>query len=207
LRAQRLRNLYRSSAAIELPFDPVAWRTGVISELTAAVDALGSDDELKDAVESAEAAVAAIEKDGRELEAFRGKSILKQFYDNRAKKAGLSFPAFVYDVARAARERPRLERLAGGAAIQIQSYVPVGLEAAVASVKAALTDEEAIEMAETARSLAAAARSDWEGRRPISTSMTALRSSIAKVVGGARAAGLEEQRTILVSEMAQIGLG
>jgi hypothetical protein len=85
--------------------------------------ALGTEEELAARVATAAASVDRILEERRELEAFRGNRILKEFHERHNLNRLFPYQAFVYEVAGRAKGRDRVTRLAEAATLRIQRYI------------------------------------------------------------------------------------
>lgn len=154
----------------------------------------------------AEAAVDKILAEGRELEAFNGKSILAGFFARHVHAVGLARHAFAYAVAQAAESGQRARNLTGLAVLQIQRFVPPGLEELLVEAAGNLqgpVEQQALETSQRA----AAARSGWGSGDESLWNPTELRDrtlAIARAVGEGTADGTLRRR--LLAACVQIGV-
>ena len=149
-------------------------------------DQLAAGSELTNEFRAAETVVNAIITEGRELEAFRGKELLRAFYDRHAKHSGFSYPAFAFAVAQAVCGSHRLGGLTGEAIRRIQQYVPMDGLVASTEARSLLTGTEHEAMAQTAVEHGTAARAAWEDPDLPAADLDILRQSwiaVARAVG------------------------
>jgi hypothetical protein len=174
------------------------------------LDQLGGDDDLAELVRGATAAVDAIEAEGRELEAFRGKVILKRFHDENDLNRIFPYQAFVYELAIRVNSRPRLNALSGQAVMRIQRYVPPDLVATLEGAAARLAevgDAPASQLAVEALDKARVTRERWEQGQPDEIDRPHMRQVLVQVARALRAHGAEDIHGALLRSAVQVGLG
>jgi hypothetical protein len=202
---------------------PVCVRVDV-TDATAVGDALGAARaEFSERLEALGGGAAAIEaltahaaevvdrilEEGRELEAFRGKEILRGFYDQH--QIGRIFPyaVFAYEVARRAAPKQRVRELTDTAVARIQRYVPRDL---VPTLEAAIERLEELgdptaRLAGEARQYAAIARERWEAGQPDDVDRPRLREMLVHVARALRNHAEENLHTAILQSAVQVGLG
>lgn len=125
-------------------------------------DELANDTDVVEQFTQAEALVGAIVSDGRELEAFRGKEVLRAFFDAHGKHCGFSYAAFTLSIAQVVRGTPRLRRLTGEAVRRIEGYVPSDGLTTAEEARSALIDTEHEGLASEVVVAGIAARAAWD---------------------------------------------
>jgi hypothetical protein len=178
-----------------------AIRADVATELAR----LPSSEELAAEIAAARQAVDDIERDDRRLERFRGKQLLRTFYDEYGKHSGMSYPGFVYSVAAEARDRPRLVALAGDSVRRIQSYVPIDVIDALEALEHVLPEEDRDAVSRCLNE-ARAARTWWATGHGNAPSLSTLRAEVSRCVSLASSHGLTDMRSRLLRAMVQLGL-
>lgn len=128
--------------------------------------------------QEATAAVEAILNEARELEAFRGKTILKEFYDTHAKHAGLSYKAFVYAVAREAAGTEALHARIRPAVVKVERYVPAELADHVEQAAQLIDDDASRSNATQLAQRVRASRTSFEAAEHDGTDLEKLRDAI-----------------------------
>jgi ABC-type transport system involved in cytochrome c biogenesis ATPase subunit len=132
------------------------------ANLTETLDGLVDSGDLADEFDAAEAIVQAIRGDNRELESFRGKEILKAFFEQYVKPSTLAYEPFVYAVGREVASTERVVRLTQEPVRLIERYVPGdGVEAARQALALVAGDEMEPEAARTVE-LSEQARRAWQ---------------------------------------------
>jgi hypothetical protein len=170
-------------------------------ELRSQFDALSAET-LEPQFLAATAEVDLILSQGRELEAFRGKKLMKAFYEQHAKASGVSYRAFVYEVAREAARLPRLKQLTEETVRRIEHFVPREAVELLASIE--LTVEEHRRAAATALlARLRTAREAWEKDGNVEEDFEDLRERMVELVG---AVAESADGTSLVRLAAQLGV-
>jgi hypothetical protein len=126
------------------------------------LDRLLADEALREEFAAAERSVQEILDASRELDAFRGKEILRAFYDQHAKHAGYAYHAFTLTLAQHVARTPRTHDLTAEAVRRIEFYVPSDGVAAAEEAQARLTGTPSEQQAADALRLAQGARRAWE---------------------------------------------
>jgi hypothetical protein len=160
------------------------------------------------AVIEAQETVDRILDEGRELEAFRGKKILKTFYDRHGQRAGFSYPNFVYALAEKIRDEDRLSQLVAVPVRQIQRYVPPNLvptlEGACAEIPAGTDEHNA---ASAALDNARTARAAWEQGEADKIDRSELRAALVTTARVLRDHGSVNLHDALLQATVEVGLG
>lgn len=147
------------------------------------LDQLSADGNLSGEVASAEEAVQRILDEKRELEAFRGKEILRTFFDLHAKHAVNSYRLFALTVAREARGAARTKAIVDDVVRRIEQFVPVdGLEAAK-SAQTALAATDHRDLADEVITLGDAARDAWDDPNSEAVDLSELRRGWLSLAG------------------------
>ena len=110
----------------------------------------------------AQAAVEETLNEGNELAAFRGKEILRTFYDRHAKTAGFSLQAFSFSVASEVTRSGRIAAMVQEVVRRVEQFVPAAGVEAVGAAREALAGTEHEAAATDADDASRAARSAWE---------------------------------------------
>jgi hypothetical protein len=163
---------------------------------------------VRDIVEKALEAVEAILAQQRELEAFRGKEIVKEFFDRYdLNRLGFSRRSFSYELAQRAKPRQRLQSLIAQPVRQIQRYVPPELTTILEGAVALLNEEGAKSQAEEARTSAVVARAAWETGEEDGVNREQFRATLIHVARQLRDQGSNEASISLLRAAVQLGLG
>jgi hypothetical protein len=159
-------------------------------------------------VREAREAVDRILAEDRELEAFRGKTILKTFYDRHGQRAGFSYPNFVYALAEKVRDEERLNQLVAVPVRRIQRYVPPDLvpilEGACAAIPVGTVEHDA---ASAALDNARAARTAWVEGNGDGIDRSELRAALVGTARVLRDCGVADLHEALLSATVEVGLG
>jgi hypothetical protein len=171
--------------------------------------ALGTEEELTQRVRRATEAVDVILNEGRELEAFRGKEILKRFHDLHNINRLFPYQAFVYEIANRLKGTARLQQLTDRAALRIRRYVPPTLVPALeaAAERLAEIDAGTAAVADEALSNARLARAAWEAAEEDDVDRGHLREELVQVARTLRAGGVTDVHDALLKSAVQVGLG
>lgn len=159
--------------------------------------------------------------EGKELEAFRGKIVLKFFYDKRAKSSFPGYRAFVYTLAQQVRSLPRLANLVSMPVSRIQEYIPPDLVTLIQSASVKLPEGPERDVALEALEHAREARTHWEtgiesGNQDGKGNSMAnaanidpnkLREQVVAIARSLRNHGFTDVEQPLLAAMVQIGLG
>jgi hypothetical protein len=168
-------------------------------------------------LENAQREVERILAEGRELEAFRGKEILRIFYDRHLKAIFPGKQAFIYGLAKQALLHSRLQQLVSLPVRRIQQYVPPDVVPLLEDVIPHLPDgPERISAIETL-CLARSARQSWESNDPaggpvvdtsdVEAERTKLREQLIHIARTVRQLGLNDKERSLLAAAVQVGLG
>jgi hypothetical protein len=173
------------------------------------LDQLGGPEQLAERVRDAIGTVDGILAERRELEAFRGKAILKRFHDENDLNRIFPYLAFVYELAGRVSSRPRLRELCGQAVMKIQRYVPPDLVATLEGSAARLAElgDPASELAVEALDQAREARDRWEDGQPDEIDRAHMREVLVQVARALRGHGAEDLHGALLRSAVQVGLG
>jgi hypothetical protein len=189
---------------------------GVAASLAKASDefkrglaALGTEDELAEQVARSTATVDAILDQGGELEAFRGKQIIKTFHDRHNLNRLFPYQAFVYETANRVKTEERLRRLVGQAVLRIQRYVPPTLIPALEGCVERLTavGDAGAPAAEEALADARIARHAWEAGEEDDIDRSQMREQLVQIARALRAHGAHDLHDALLQAAVQVGLG
>lgn len=155
--------------------------------------------------------------EGRELEAFRGKKILKTFYDRHQKAITPGYQVFMYTLAQKVRDYSRLKTLISLPVQRIQFYIPPDLVSVLERVCAKLQDGPELRTAEVALRQARAARQALERSDDSGDIMDALlnedvdrnklREQLVQLARTMRAHGYKEDERALLASAVQVGVG
>jgi len=145
------------------------------------LDKLASGDALVTAFASAEGVVQQVVDEGREFEAFRGKEVLRTFYDQHAKHAGYGYHTFTLALAREVAGTQRCRSLTTEAVRRIEYYVPSDGVVAASEAQAALVGTPSEQQADEALRLSGAARTAWETPGAPTEDLDALRQEWLKL--------------------------
>jgi len=173
------------------------------SDLDAEFSARGGIQRLAEATAIAGAQVKRILDEGRELEGFRGKEILAQFFDRYAKPAGFARNAFTYEIARMVKNTDRVADLTRLAVRRITFYIPAILVSALDACVNAFADGPARVDATAALELAQSARRAWEQDQG-DTNPKEVREAALRVAHAARDQGLPELHGAVLTAVAQM---
>ena len=160
-----------------------------------------SKQDLAEVIDGAKLDVKKIVEEGRELEAFRGKKVLRTLYDQlQVSKAGLGWNSFVTELARRAPKvgGARLTKLTAPAIQRISLFLPEALDAALEKVSS-------LDGANELRSECGQARASWLAGTTNGSERTRLRSEVFAMGRLARSNGLSEEASLITSLAAQIG--
>jgi hypothetical protein len=160
------------------------------------LDELATGGELTAEIGIAQDVVDTIVSERRELEAFRGKEILRAFFDTHAKRAGFSYAAFAVAVAQAVQGTARVVRLTGEAVRRIEQYVPADGLAAANEARAVLNGTEHESLAVEVVDRGAVAREAWDDAEAPTADLERLR---AGWIGLARA--IQERDEVLAARL------
>jgi ABC-type multidrug transport system ATPase subunit len=172
---------------------------------------------LAEELERAQTEVDRILVEGRELEAFRGKEILRIFYDRHLKAIFPGRQAFVYALAQEVRRLPRLRQLVAVPVRRIQQYVPADLVQLLEDACARFSEGEELVTAIEALRQARAARQAWEcngavgqpldGSLDVDVDRNKLREQLVQIARAVRNLGLVDMERALLAAAVQVGLG
>ncbi|HEX7297638.1 MAG TPA: AAA family ATPase [Solirubrobacteraceae bacterium] len=133
--------------------------------------------QLADEFAAAEGLVNTILMEERELEAFRGKELLRAFFDAHAKNCGFSYAAFTFAIAQVVRHSERLRSLTYEAVHRIEQYVPAdGLVASQEALQL-LSGSEQEAVAADAVARGSVARAAWNDHRETGADLEELRAT------------------------------
>lgn len=151
-----------------------------------ATEAYGAQIEILDLEaisETARAKVSEIITSGTTLERFRGKPILRSFYQKHSiGGTGLGWNAFVTEIARHASQADRTTRLTRPAIAKVRLYFPSGIDKALESLPPSTDRDELVEQV-------VAARQSWESGQPSDAGRESLRERLLHLARSARAEG------------------
>jgi len=193
------------------PTDPAAAEAAIVAartEFDEQLGAVGGAEGVSAVVEKAREAVDSILAEGRELEAFRGKEILKAFHDRHGNRAGINYPAFVYGLAEKVKAESRLNGLVSVPVRRIQRYVPPelvpALEDATAVIPAETPEHSAVLMTlEQART----ARTAWDEGSGDGVDRSDLRAALVQTARVLRDRGATDLHQRLLQATVEVGLG
>lgn len=169
---------------------------------------IGGAGEITAVVVEAQEAVDRILQEGRELEAFRGKQILKAFHDRYGNRAGFSYPGFAYTLAQKVKEGSRLNRLVAVPVRRIQRYVPPTLIPALeGACEQLLEGSEAHDAALTALANARTARAAWNDGLADEVDRSDLREAVIRTARALRDNGATKLHQALLRATVEVGLG
>lgn len=169
---------------------------------------VGGAEQISAVVRKAQETVDCILNEGRELEAFRGKTILKKFYDRYGNQAGFSYPNFVYGLAEKVKEEPRLRQLVDVPVRRIQRYIPPTLGSLLELACSKLTEGTPDwHTAREALSGIRAARSAWEDGEADEIDRSALRGMLVQTARALRQHEAHVLNNALLEDTVQVGLG
>lgn len=143
----RLR-IHERAPELRVRFDDVVGDTEATAALLAAgsrfqdwISSQETEARLQAAMREAKAEVEAIIRDGRRLQAFKGKHILKRFFDRYVHPTGLSYANFVIELARFAANDPAVKTIVSQAFDKLRLYVPEELPALLESLKGQVAED------------------------------------------------------------------
>ncbi len=172
------------------------------------LERLGGTERITAVVEEAQQAVDRILDENRELEAFRGKQILKVFHDRHGNRAGFNYPSFVYTLAQKAKDGSRLNDLVAIPIRRIQRYIPPelvpALEGACEELPKGSTEHDTASMA---LADATAARAAWAKGETDEIDRSKLRGAIVQTARALHAHGATESHQSLLRAAVEVGLG
>jgi hypothetical protein len=168
---------------------------------------LGGKERIAAVVAEAYETVYRIMAEGRELEAFRGKQILKAFHDRYGNRAGFSYPSFVYTLAQKVKTGSRLNRLVSEPVRRIQRYVPPELVSVLEGACAELPEGGERDTAVSALADARKARAVWEGGGLDEVDRSSLRDVLVRTARALHAHGAMELHQALLKATVEVGIG
>ncbi len=155
--------------------------------------------------------------EGRELESFRGKQILKVFYDRHLKNIFPGYQSFVYMLAQQVRLGARLQWLVGAPVHRIQQYVPSDLVGLLEAACSTLEQGPEWAIANEALAQARKARRAWEWTEadsaadvePLALDVdpSRLREQLVQTARAMRNRGHVDLERRLLAAAVQIGVG
>jgi hypothetical protein len=140
-----------------------------------------------------------------QLERFRGKPLLKRFFEEYGKHAGFSYSAFCYALATGIGDTDRLCRLTETPTRKIRQYVPGNL---LNHVTECITLLEGMSEAESAVALAqevSSARDAWAQGVEDCSDRTLLRRKLVELARVVKSAGHSHLHEQLLADLAQLG--
>jgi len=156
--------------------------------------------DVTDLKAQAELDVSTIENEGKALERFHGKKLLRTFYDDqKIASLGLGWSAFVLQVANEAAKRDRCAQLTRSSVRKIQLYFPKEVTS-VLEAAAAVVPKDLLERAQRHRELWVKGEPELDGRE-------ALRSELLELSRSIRDSGDEETAAALLDSAVGIRLG
>jgi ABC-type lipoprotein export system ATPase subunit len=177
-------------------------------ELDNQLDSIGGAERITSIVETAQQAVDRILEEGRELEAFRGKQILRAFYDLHGKHAGFNYPSFVYTLAQHVKDGSRLHELVAVPVRRIQRYVPPDLVPVLDGACNVLpVGSPAHDTARSALENAQTARAAWEAGSSDEVDRSDLREALVRTARALQARGNTELHQALLKAVVEVGVG
>lgn len=168
---------------------------------------IGGAEGIAAVVAEAHEAVDRILAERRELEAFRGKQILKAFHDRYGNRAGFSYPSFVYTLAQKVKDRSRLNRLVSEPVRRIQRYVPPELVPVLEGARAELSEGHERDTAVSALADAQKAHAAWEAGSLDEVDRSSLREALVRTARALHAHGATELHRALLKATVEVGLG
>lgn len=169
---------------------------------------LGGAERITAIVKEAQQSVDRILEESRQLEAFRGKQILKAFYDRHGNNAGFSYVSFVYSLAQKVKEGSRLNKLVAVPVRRVQRYVPPQLVEVLECAHSVLR-EGSLERdtAMSALANARAARAAWEEGDSDEVDRSRLREALVRTARALHAHGATELHQALLQAAVEVGIG
>lgn len=158
-----------------------------VSAFEARIDKL----DVAEVTTAARADVASIVAAGATLERFRGKPILREFFQrHRVSSTGLGWNAFVTELARMASQADRTRELVQPTVQRIRLYFPSEICRLLEGLPPSTERDELI-------SLTSEARSSWESADPISDGREELRDRLLRFARAVRSSGDPAGDTLL----------
>lgn len=206
LRVQRRVPAFRTTLLIRRLDDVEHLEARAMEAARAHVAGLGGEEAVRLLIDDAAKAVQKVLTEGRALEAFHGKELLRRFYDEYGKRGGWSYQTFCYQAAMAARSRPRLRELVEGPVRTIRQFVPKGLVEALEEAEALLASAETPHP-DAAEVLAAVrdARARWQAGEEDTQDRALLRDRISAVAHALRQTGNAPVQQRLLAEAVAFG--
>jgi hypothetical protein len=178
------------------------------NEVDKQLETAGGPERIAAVVQEAQVAVSGILEEERELEAFRGKQILKEFYNRHGNRAGFSYSGFVYALAQRVKEESRLNELVAVTVRRIQRYVPPQLVPILEGARDELPEDTAEhEIALAALDDARTARTAWQNGHADAVDRAELRDALVRTARALHARGATELHRALLEASVEVGLG
>jgi hypothetical protein len=179
----------------------------VQGEFDKKVASWGGESGLRAVAERAATDVDQVLASSRELEAFRGKQILRTFHQRFVNALGLGYKPFAYEVARRAQRRSRLEGLVEVPIRRIKNYVSPTMSEHLRAAEAIFVDDADKQAAREVYELSDRARADWEAGLDTTVDFDSLRALAMRI--GHRLADMSQSdlERALAADIVQLGLG
>lgn len=176
------------------------------ADLNNVIDELAQTDGsgLGDQFGAAREVVAQIVRAGKQLEMFRGKEILKAFFETHVKVAIPGRKAFEYAIAREAARRPRLHQLVAEPVRRIERFVPKRLVELLDGVAQQVGEGDVLDQVGRLASDIRQAREQWVSDGNVEADFEQLRSEVIRIA--ALLPDLDESKGELVVAAAQLGV-
>jgi len=219
LRAKGSRKFISSTFKVCSNHDVAASLATLEKDIQKQIDAIREQSaRIEEDFHDATTAVDSLIESGLELQKFRGKQILKKFWDKHVKQIFPGYRNFVYGIAVASQGSLRLARLTVPSIQQIQYFIPRDLTPAIEQAMALLKDTAMDADARGALERTRSARECWQRIRDDPSSneaaeklaavnMDRLRSDSVMLARLLRQFGHTEVERRVLSAMAQLGSG